>query len=258
MELHDGDWVTFATYPSLKNAVILVSGGASGIGADIVRAAHSQGAKVAFLDIDEMAGNALARELPGSLFVRCDLTRTDEIAPAVMRVKNELGPVSVLVNNAANDDRKPIEDITPDYWDWAMDVNLKHQFFLAQAVLPHMKELGGGSIINFSSIAWRFGADMITAYATAKSAVLGLTRTLSRNYGPFNIRVNAIEPGAVITDKQRKLWYPKQEQIDAMVARQRLPHVLTGDEIARAVLFLASDDSRMITGQSLIVDAGMS
>jgi D-xylose 1-dehydrogenase len=144
------------------------------------------------------------------------------------------------------------------YWDWSMDVNLKHQFFLSQQVFPHMKELGGGSIINFSSIAWRYGADNIIAYATAKSAVIGLTKALARNYGAYKIRVNAIEPGAVITEKQRAKWYPTQEQVDAMVARQKIHDVLEPAEIARAVLFLASDDSRMITGQSLIVDAGMS
>jgi D-xylose 1-dehydrogenase len=250
--------VTFATYPSLNGAVVLISGGASGIGADIVRAAHGQNAKVVFLDIDDASGHALAKELPGSLYLRCDLTDATAIPPAVAKVRVAYGPIRVLVNNAANDDRKPVTDITPDYWDWAMDVNLKHQFFLAQAVLPHMQELGGGSIINFSSIAWRFGADMIGAYATAKSATIGLTRVLSRNFGPFNIRVNAIEPGAVMTEKQRRLWYPKQEQVDAMVAHQRIKKVLEPDEIARAVLFLASEDSRMITGQSLIVDAGAS
>jgi D-xylose 1-dehydrogenase len=260
MQSHSSQATTksFATYPSLENAVVLISGGATGIGADIARAAHAQKAKVAILDIDDDAGRALGEQLPGTLAITCDLTRTDTIAPAIAHVRERLGLVRILVNNAANDDRKSISEITPDYWDWAMAVNLKHQFFLAQAVLPHMQELGGGSIINFSSIAWRFGADTIAAYATAKSAVIGLTRTLSRNFGPFNIRVNAIEPGAVMTDKQRALWYPSQEQVDAMVARQRIQKVLTGDEIARTVLFLAAEDSRMITGQSLIVDAGMS
>jgi NAD(P)-dependent dehydrogenase (short-subunit alcohol dehydrogenase family) len=247
----------FATYPSLQDSVFLVSGGASGIGADIVRAAHGQKAKVAFLDLDVASGEALAKELPGSLFLRCDLMQTDSIAPTVQRVREALGPVRVLVNNAANDDRKPVDEVTPDYWDWSMDVNLKHQFFLAQAVLPHMKELGSGSIINLSSIAWRFGADTMLPYATAKSAVIGLTRGLARNFGPFNIRVNAIEPGAVMTEKQLKLWYPKQEQVDAIVARQMIRRMLKGEEIARTVLFLASDDSQMITKQSFIVDAGL-
>jgi D-xylose 1-dehydrogenase len=162
------------------------------------------------------------------------------------------------VNNAANDDRRAVADIDDAYWDWSMDVNLKHQFFLAQQVLPHMQSLGGGSIINFSSIAWRFGAEAMPAYVTAKSAVAGLTRVLSRSFGTHNIRVNTIEPGAVITEKQKRLWYPTQDKVDAMVNNQRIRRMLTADEIARAVLFLASEDSRMITGQSLVVDAGMS
>jgi D-xylose 1-dehydrogenase len=248
----------FASYPSLKGAVFLVSGGASGIGADIVRAAHGQGAMVAFLDILEGDGKALAEACPGSLFLPCDLTDADAIARAVEKVRQQCGPVRVLVNNAANDDRKSAPDIDPDYWDWSMDVNLKHQFFLAKAVHAHMKSMGGGSIINFSSVAWRFGADTMLAYATAKSAVIGLTRALSRSYGADNIRVNAIEPGAVITEKQRRMWYPTDAAVNDMVQRQRIQRVLDASEVARAVLFLAADDSRMITGQTLVVDAGIS
>jgi D-xylose 1-dehydrogenase len=248
----------FAVYPSLKNSVFLVSGGASGIGMSLVRAAHAQGARAAFLDIQKPEGEALASALPGSLFIACDVTDAAATAKAVAQVRMALGPIAVLVNNAANDHRRAPEDVTPEYWDQSMAVNLKHQFFLAQQVHPHMKELGGGSIINFSSIAWRHGADAMIAYATAKSAIAGLTRALSRNYGPDNIRVNTIEPGAVMTEKQRRVWYPEPKQVDAMVSRQRIQRVLEPEEIARAVLFLASDDSRMITGQTLIVDAGMS
>ena len=248
----------FARYPSLKGAVFLVSGGATGIGADIVKAAHDQGANVAFLDIQEAEGKALAASLPGTMFLSCDLTKPVAITKAVAEVKAKLGPVRVLVNNAANDDRKFPQDIDAEYWDWSMDVNLRHQFLLAKEVMPQMKELGGGSIVNFSSIAWRFGADAMTAYVTAKSAVVGLTRALSRNYGAHNIRVNTIEPGAVITEKQVRLWYPTRDKIDAMVNNQRIKKILKPDEIARAVLFLASEDSRMITGQTLVVDAGMS
>jgi NAD(P)-dependent dehydrogenase (short-subunit alcohol dehydrogenase family) len=247
----------FGRYPSLADAVFLVSGGASGIGADIVTAAHKQGGKVAFLDMNVDLGDALATSLPGSVFIACDITKMESLTAAVKQVRDNLGPVKVLVNNAANDDRKLPADIDPDYWDWSMDVNLKHQFFLAQHVMPQMQSLGGGSIINFSSIAWRYGADSMTAYATAKSAVIGMTKALARNYGAHNIRVNAIEPGAVMTKKQLVQWYPKPEMVDAMVARQKIKKMLTGDEIARTVLFLASEDSRMITGQSIIVDAGM-
>jgi NAD(P)-dependent dehydrogenase (short-subunit alcohol dehydrogenase family) len=248
----------FATYPSLSGQVFLVSGGASGIGAEIVKAAHAQGAKVAFLDIQKDVGAALQNSLNGSLFLDCDLTQTAAIAAAVATVGEKLGPIRVLVNNAANDDRRSPHEIDEAYWDWSMDVNLKHQFFLAQQVLPHMQTLGGGSIINFSSIAWRYGSDTLMAYVTAKSAVIGMTKALARNYGAHNIRVNAIEPGAVITEKQRKMWYPTQDKVDALISHQKIKGILNPDEIARAVLFLASEDSRMITGQTLVVDAGMS
>jgi NAD(P)-dependent dehydrogenase (short-subunit alcohol dehydrogenase family) len=248
----------FANYPSLRNSVFLVSGGASGIGKSIVETAHGQGAKVAFLDIQQAEGEALAAALPNSVFIACDVTDAVATARAVQQVREALGPIGVLVNNAANDDRRSPKDVTPDYWDQSMNINLKHQFFLAQQVHPHMKQLGGGSIINFSSIAWRYGADAMIAYATAKSAIIGLTRALSRTYGTDNIRVNTIEPGAVMTEKQRRIWYKTEAEVDAMIARQRIQKVLEPDEIARAVLFLASDDSRMITGQTLIVDAGMS
>lgn len=248
----------FAIYPSLKDSVFLVSGGASGIGRTIVEAAHGQGAKVAFLDIQKSEGEALAMALPGLVFLQCDVTDADATARAVAKVRQKLGVIRVLINNAADDDRRAPQDVTPGYWDQSMAVNLKHQFFLAQQVYPHMKELGGGSIVNFSSIAWRYGADDMIAYATAKSAIVGLTRALSRNYGPHNIRVNTIEPGAVMTEKQKRKWYPTQKQVDAIVSRQRIRKTLEPGEIARTVLFLASEDSRMITGQTLIVDAGMS
>lgn len=246
----------FTQYPSLEGRVVLVTGGASGIGADIVRAFHGNGAKVAFLDIQERQGSALAREL-GVLFLKCDLTGIESLRASIAAVHAGLGPIGVLVNNAANDDRHDIDDIDVDYWDWSQAVNLRPQFFAAQAVRPQMRELGGGSIINFSSIAWRFGADGMLPYATAKSAVIGLTKALARGFGADNIRVNAIEPGAVMTEKQRQLWYQTPESVDAIVNRQILRRVLLGEDIARAVLFLASDDSRMITKQTLIVDAGL-
>lgn len=248
----------FASYPSLKDCVFLISGGATGIGKSVVEAAHAQGAKVAFLDIQKTDGEALAAALPGSMYLPCDVTDAGATKRAVAAVYKKLGAIRVLINNAANDDRRSPGDVTPDYWDHSMAVNLKHQFFLAQQVHPHMKELGGGSIINFSSIAWRYGADVMIAYATAKSAIIGLTRALSRSYGPDNIRVNTIEPGAVMTEKQKRIWYPAQAQVDVLIGRQRIQKTLEPEEIARAVLFLASEDSRMITGQTLIVDAGMS
>lgn len=249
---------TPAVYPSLRDRVVLVTGGASGIGADIVRAFHGQGAKTAFVDILEKEGRALCTALPGSLFLPCDITHTGALKAAIAETEKAFGPIGVLVNNAANDDRKPVADIDESYWDWSMDVNLKHQFFAAQAVMPQMRKLGGGSIVNFSSIAWRYGADAISVYATAKAGTIGMTKALARAFGEHNIRVNAVEPGAVMTEKQRKVWYPDQAAVDAMITRQKIKRVLTGDEVAHAVLFLASEDSRMITGQTLVVDAGMS
>ncbi len=236
--------------------VVFVTGGASGIGADIVRAFARNGSKVSFVDIMEPEGEALAAET-GALFLPCDITDIAKLKTAIADTGARLGPIGVLVNNAANDQRHEIDEVTEEFWDRAQDLNLKHQFFAAQAVRPQMQTLGGGSIINFSSIAWRGGAPNMPAYTTAKAAILGLTRSLANALGDDNIRVNAIEPGAVITEKQRRLWYPKQEQIDAIVAHQALKRVLLADEIARTVLFLAADDSRMITKQAITVDAGL-
>ncbi len=252
----------FAKFPSLTDRVVLITGGASGIGADMVRAFAANDARVVFLDIQKEIGQALAAELAvasrhAPLFLPCDLTDIPALRAAIDRVREELGPVAVLVNNAGNDDRHAISEVTPEYWDQMQDVNLKHQFFAAQAVHPHMKSLGFGSIINFSSTSWRFGADQIAAYATAKAGIIGMTRALARAFGPDNIRVNAIEPGAVITERQRQLWYKTQELVDQVVGRQLIRQVLLGEEIARTALFLAADDSRMITKQSIIVDAGL-
>jgi NAD(P)-dependent dehydrogenase (short-subunit alcohol dehydrogenase family) len=253
--------MTFAKYPSLAGRVVFVTGGASGIGADIVRAFAGQGAKVAFVDILDDAGEALVAELQGAehapVYFHCDLVDIEALKAVVAEIAARVGPVAVLVNNAANDERHSIDEVTPEYWDRSQGINLKPQFFAAQAVRPHMQELGYGSIINFSSIAWRGGADGMVSYATAKAGVQGLSRALARGFGGDNIRVNAIEPGAVITDKQRRLWYPDPRQVEGMVARQAIKRVLLGDEIARAVLFLAADDSRMITKQTIRVDAGL-
>lgn len=248
---------TFATYPSLDGRTVFVTGGASGIGADMVRAFAANGARVAFVDIQEDAGQALAAEL-GALFLPCDVTDIPALQAAIAEAGRQLGLIAVLINNAANDDRHKIDDVTVDYWDRSQAINLRPQFFAAQAVRPQMRELGYGSIINFSSISWRFGAEGMPVYATAKAAVLGLTRALARGFGADNIRVNAIEPGAVITARQKQLWYRTAESIDALVQRQVLRKVLLGEEIARTALFLAADDSQMITKQSIIVDAGLS
>ena len=252
--------MNFASYPSLAGRVVFVTGGASGIGAELVRAFAGSGAKVALVDIQADAGEALAAELADTanrpLFLQADLTDIDALRGAIDTTRRLLGPIAVLVNNAGNDDRHDIDQVTPEYWDRTMNVNLRHQFFAAQAVRPHMKELGYGSIINFSSIAWMSGAAGMVAYTTAKSAVVGLTKTLGREFGPDNIRVNAIAPGAVMTERQLRLWYSPAEA-DQITDRQAIKRRLLPDDIARATLFLAADDSEMITKQYIVVDGGI-
>ena len=253
--------MTFALYPSLAGRVVFVSGGATGIGCDIVAAFVRNGARVGFIDLQRGAGEALrlslAKEGEAPLFIEGDVTDIDALRAAIERTHRHFGPVGVLVNNAANDQRKRFDEVSPEFWDLAQNVNLRHHFFAAQAVYPQMRELGGGSIVNLSSIAWRAGAGEMPAYATAKAGVVGLTRALARAFGPDNIRVNAIEPGAVMTPRQRELWYLTDASVDAIVQRQMIRRVLDGSEIARAALFLAADDSRMITKQTLTVDAGL-
>ena len=252
--------MNFASYPSLAGRVVFVTGGASGIGAELVRAFAGSGAKVALVDIQADAGEALAAELADTanrpLFLQADLTDIDALRGAIDTTRRLLGPIAVLVNNAGNDDRHDIDQVTPEYWDRTMNVNLRHQFFAAQAVRPHMKELGYGSIINFSSIAWMSGAAGMVAYTTAKSAVVGLTKTLGREFGPDNIRVNAIAPGAVMTERQLRLWYSPAEA-DQITDRQAIKRRLLPHDIARATLFLAADDSEMITKQYIVVDGGI-
>ena len=253
--------MSFATYPSLAGRVVFVSGGATGIVADIVRAFARNRARVAFVDLQREAGAALANELAADgeapLFLEADVTDIPALQAAIAETRERLGPIGVLVNNAANDQRHKVADVSVEYWDHSQNVNLRHHFFAAQAVHPQMRELGFGSIVNLSSIAWRAGAAEMPAYAAAKAGVVGLTRALARAFGPDNIRVNAIEPGAVMTERQRQLWYKTPESIEAMAQRQAIKTTLLGEEIARAALFLAADDSRMITKQSLTVDAGI-
>jgi NAD(P)-dependent dehydrogenase (short-subunit alcohol dehydrogenase family) len=253
--------LTFALYPSLAGRVVFVSGGASGIGADIVRGFAGNRAKVAFVDLQREAGEALVRELAregdAPLFLQADVTDIPALQGAIAKTREQFGPIGALVNNAANDQRHAVAEVTVEFWDHTQNVNLRHHFFAAQAVHPQMLELGHGSIINLSSISWRIGGAEMPAYSTAKAGIIGLTRSLARAFGRDNIRVNAIEPGAVMTERQRQLWYKTQESVDAMAQRQAIPKTLLGEEVARAALFLAADDSRMITKQSLIVDAGI-
>jgi NAD(P)-dependent dehydrogenase (short-subunit alcohol dehydrogenase family) len=243
-----------AVYPSLEGRRVLVTGGASGIGAAIVRGFARHGAHVAIVDIDRAAGEALADELATRVrFVECDLTDVGALRTAAA----DAGPVTVLINNAANDQRYTIEDVTPEQWDAAQAVNLRHQFFMAQAVLPGMRAAGGGSIVNLASVAWRRGPEGLLPYATAKAGVIGLTNALATALGGDRIRVNAIAPGAVMTPRQMRLWHTPESR-DRLVAAQAIPDDVTERDVAAAALFLAADDSRMITRQCLYVDAGLS
>jgi NAD(P)-dependent dehydrogenase (short-subunit alcohol dehydrogenase family) len=254
--------MTRTIFPSLAGRVVLITGGASGIGAAFVRAFATQGARVAFLDIDASAGEALVRDVATSsgsapLFVPCDLLDIDALRAAVARVHGSLGDAAVLVNNAANDQRQVLAEVTPAEFDWTIGVNLKHVFFAAQAVVPQMQARGGGSIINMSSVAWIRGAPALPVYAAAKAAIVGFTNSLARSVGPDRIRVNAIAPGMVITERQRRLWFPDEQKISELRTRQAVPDAVTPEDIASMVLFLASDESQRITSQCFRVDGGL-
>ena len=235
---------------------VLVTGGATGIGAEIVRAFAGQGARVGFLDLQADAGQALADET-GARFAMADIIDIPALKAAISDLEGCLGTFRVLVNNAANDRREAVDEVTVEDWDASQNVNLRAQFFAAQAVRAGMAAAGGGSIINVSSIVWRLAGGDMVPYATAKAGVLGLTTSLADAFGADNIRVNTIEPGAIFTEKQRALWYPTEADVQALVDRQLLKRAMDGGEIARMALFLASDDARMITKQSFVVDAGL-
>ncbi len=244
----------FATYPSLKNEAIIVTGGASGIGASIVEHFAAQGARVGFLDLDEEAGRALAAKT-NTAFAKCDLRDIAALRTAIAKFETAQGPTLALVNNAARDDRHAIEDVTPEFWDERIATNLRHQFFAAQAVLPAMRKRKRGSIINVGSISWRLALGGMPAYVTAKAAVEGLTRGLARDVGGDGIRVNSVIPGWIMTERQIKLWLTPESEADLM-AKQCLKEKLYPPDIARMVLWLAADDSRMATAQSFVVDGG--
>jgi len=254
--------MTETSYSGLAGRVVLITGGASGIGAAFVHAFAAQQARVAFLDIDTEAGEALVDEVAdvsgtAPLFVPCNLIDIDALRAAMAQVQGTLGNAAVLVNNAANDQRQVLSDVTPAEFDWMIGVNLKHVFFAAQAIVPQMQARGGGSIINMSSIAWMRGAPALPAYAAAKAAIVGFTNSLARLVGPDRIRVNAIAPGMVITERQRRLWFPDEQTIADVRSRQAIPDAVTPDDIARMALFLASDESQRITRQCFQVDGGL-
>ncbi len=254
----------FATYPSLQGRTVFISGGSTGIGASFVERFHAQGAKVGFVDRDaeaaatllaKIAAGPAAANAPAPLFTPCDVTDIDALRAAIARTRAAFGPVGALVNNAANDQRHRVEEVTPAFWDQCMNVNLRHQFFAAQAVAGDMAALGGGSIVNLGSISWMIKGAGYPAYATTKAAIHGLTRSLARDLGPRHIRVNALVPGWVMTERQLKHWVTPEAERD-IDAHQCLPGRLQPDDIAAMALFLAADDSRLCTAQSFVVDAG--
>jgi NAD(P)-dependent dehydrogenase (short-subunit alcohol dehydrogenase family) len=248
-----------ATYPSLRDKRVIVTGGGSGIGAGIVEGFVRQGAQVAFVDVAEADSLALVERVSpdakhAPIFVPLDLTDLDALATTFADLITRLGGVDILINNAANDDRHTIEEVTPSYWDQRMNVNLRHLFFAAQAVVPTMKAAGGGAIVNFGSISWHLALEELILYQTAKAAIEGLTRSLARDLGRDRIRVNAIIPGNVQTPRQEK-WYTPEGEAE-IVKAQCLDGRIQPADIAAMALFLASDDARMCTGHNYWVDAG--
>jgi len=250
----------FASYPSLKGRTVLISGGGSGIGASMVEHFCEQGSKVGFVDIDEKASTELVKKIsaaghPAPLFKKCDLRDVEAYQATIAEVAKALGAITVLVNSAARDDRHKIEEVTVDYWDERMAVNLRHQYFAIQSVVPGMRQAGGGSIINFSSVSYHGMTPNLSIYQAAKAAVVGMTRGLARDLGPDKIRLNIVTPGWIMTERQLKLWVtPEAEK--ASLDLQCLKEKLYPPDIARMVLWLAADDSRLVTAQDFTVDGG--
>lgn len=249
-----------ASYPSLRDRVVLITGGGSGIGASMVEHFAQQGAKVAFLDLAEDVSRALIDSLNGKckhlpIFLRCDLTDIAALKTAIAKISADCGAPRVLVNNAGSDDRHDFAEVTPEYWDERMNVNLRHQFFAAQAVAPLMKAAGGGSIINMSSIAWMIPSPRLSVYVTAKAAIVGMTRSLAHDLGGDKIRVNCVLPGAILTERQKRLWM-SPEYLRDVLQRQCIKRNILPEDVSRLVLFLAADDSEAITNQSYIIDGG--
>ena len=256
--------MAYTRYESLSERVVFISGGSSGIGAELVRAFAAQGARVAFCGTQPEGGQALIDEVMASqappahrpLYAPCDVRDVVAYQVLLKRVADELGPVRVLINNAGRDDRHKMEDVTPEFWDDRLALNLKHYFFAIQAVAPGMAEAGGGSVINMGSVSWMRGRPHLAGYTTAKAGILGLTRTLARELGARNIRVNALVPGAIVTERQTALHRDPaadQQFLDAQCLKVRLD----SGHVARAALFLAADDSDGMTGQHVLVDAGI-
>jgi D-xylose 1-dehydrogenase len=250
----------FAIYPSLEDRLVVVTGGASGIGAAIVEACAMQNAQVVFLDIQDTAAEQLIERLEADgfrapVYYHCDLTDIEELQKKAQSILMEFPTIDVLVNNAGNDARHSIEEVTSAYWDQSIAVNLKHQFFMTQALVPAMRKAGRGSIINMSSISWAIPTTGLPVYIAAKAAIVGMSRTFAHELGIYNIRVNSVMPGAILTARQKELWFTDAYKAE-ILARQALKRMILPDEVARLVLFLASDDSSAITNQSYIIDGG--
>ncbi len=245
---------SFANYPSLKDRSVFVSGGGSGIGASIVEHFAAQGSKVGFVDIDEKASAEVAKKT-GALFLKCDIRDVKAYQAAIAEVARQHGDITVLINNAARDDRHDLADVTPEFFDERMAVNLRHVYFAIQAVVPGMKKAGGGSIVNFSSISYHTMSPRLSVYQAAKSAVIGMTRGLARDFGTDKIRLNSITPGWIMTQRQIDLWLTPEAEADLLKAQVLKEKVYPAD-IARMALFLASDDARLISAQNFAVDGG--
>lgn len=250
---------SYASYPSLAGKRVVITGGGTGIGAALVDAFARQGARVHFLDIAEDASSALEDALRGMphtpKFKRCDLLDIGALTAAFSDIENDGGPVEILINNAANDDRHEVGTVTPAYWDDRMAVNLRHQFFCAQAVVPGMQAMGGGVILNMGSISWHLALQKLSLYMTAKAGIEGMTRGLARDLGPYGIRVNCIIPGAVRTPRQMQLWHTPEEEVK-ILAGQCLHQRVVPEDVAALALFLASDNAARCSGRGYFVDAG--
>jgi len=251
--------MSYAIYPSLVDKTVVITGGGSGIGAAMVEGFAAQGARVFFLDVAEHDALALQENLrdakhPPS-FRRCDLRDVDALKATFAEIAGHGAPVEVLINNAANDDRHELDDVSVAYWDQRIEVNLRHQFFCAQAVADGMRKLGRGVILNLGSISWHLATPSLSIYMTAKAGIEGLTRGLARDLGVHGIRVNCIIPGAVRTPRQMKLWQSPESEAK-IVADQCLRQRIDPEHVARMALFLASDDAARCSGRDYFVDAG--
>ena len=242
-------------YPSLSGQHVFITGGGSGIGASIVEAFANAGSIVTFVDIDINASTALANRFTNVTFESCDIRNIETLRSVIDKSIKANGHIAILVNNAASDDRHAIESVTPEYWDNCQNINLRPHFFSAQAVVEGMKALDGGSIINLSSNSFMLKVGGMPGYLASKAAIVGLTNALARDLGPHKIRVNAVLPGWIMTEKQRTLWMTPEDEKE-LLETQCLKELIYPEEIAKLVLFLASDQSRMITAQSLVIDAG--